>query len=736
MAFKNLRKHLPKTKVDYMRYTRQGYTWRIDVAGAIYTCILQDKQKYVDGDYAVAWAHWQRFVQQLKREGLGDAKLVFDGKDNAHKAPERERRDAKAAAARERIDAAKEKDEVPADSDLSLAIRNQPVYIKGCINIAESLDFKCVVQPTEADAYAAGVDCGGKRILSISGDGDMALWSDVWIGPTSWFTGQAVMIDFTAFSTADVDEYPLVGAYLKHGKMAIILAAAFSDCDFVETGATKGIGWAKYIDAATSVTGALTPAAITNYLKENYGSVAKGDAAEVQRCWEGATAAMGSVIRGVEGASYYASDGSIKTATKKVAAASAAALAHMNGTVNSRTGAPFTAAEVELLAGLDPAELTLPSQVAQRQLDAVDELGESPTPEKARRFIISAAGSTRADGKALTNAQAIALYREYREVAAEVPFARVDRSASGGLFHKVAVSAKTGNEETIKALLKDPEIKKVKHMDLPSFLKGVLAAYEAGSFVTGEEVTRASPEWSRHLLTHFYAPLASGQKSTKAMKGAVKRATQMSEPLYHAIARSADGSRIPLSMKLRASMKKDQTAAAGAHGEQKDKLPYMTLMEVLVHETTAEDDGHELGRAWAIGRSYCTCPAGLANCEHKGTGLEVQGLYWDEDRPEPKPTHFHKKCWGKHGRKKKASVIAPLHELSAGSAASDATAFRQCRDNDAKLDYDVADRELMRKHLCPSRMAAYCELLRKKNATKQAETKQENEMSGSDTDGD
>ena len=84
MTFKNLRKHLPTTKVDYMRYTRQEYTWRIDVAGAIYTCILQDKQKYVDGDYAVAWAHWQRFVQQLKREGLGDAKLVFDGKDNAH----------------------------------------------------------------------------------------------------------------------------------------------------------------------------------------------------------------------------------------------------------------------------------------------------------------------------------------------------------------------------------------------------------------------------------------------------------------------------------------------------------------------------------------------------------------------------------------------------------------------------------------------------------------------------
>ena len=64
------------------------------------------------------------------------------------------------------------------------------------------------------------------------------------------------------------------------------------------------------------------------------------------------------------------------------------------------------------------------------------------------------------------------------------------------------------------------------------------------------------------------------------MKDAVKRDTQMSEPLYHAIARSADGSRIFLSMKLRASMKKDQTAAAGVHGEQKDKLPATSMRQV------------------------------------------------------------------------------------------------------------------------------------------------------------
>ena len=727
MTFKNLRKHLPTTKVDYMRYTRPGYIRRIDVAGAIYTCILQDKQKYVEDDYAIAWAHWQRFVQQLKREGLGDAELVFDGKDNTHKAPERMRRDAKAAAARARIDAAKAKDEAPADSDLSSAVRNQPVYIRGCIVIAESLGFKCVVQPTEADAYAAGVDCGGRGVLSISGDGDMALWSEVWIGPRSWFTGQAVMIDFTAFSEADVAKFPLVGAYLKHGKMAVILAAAFSDSDFVETGATQGIGWSKYIEAATSVTdGELTPSTVTKFLKKKFGSVAKGSTVEKNRYWSGVTAAMKSVVGGVQGAAFYASDGSIKTATTTVVAASTTALAHMKGTVNSRTGAAFSAAELGLLAELDPAELTLPSQVAKSQLEAVDELGASPSAEEARRFITSVGASTRVDGKALTNAQAIALALQYREMAAEVPFARVNRSPSGGLFHKVDVSSKTNNKDTIVALLQDPEIKKAKHMDLPSFLNDVLAAYKRSSFVTGDDVTRQSPEWSPHLLSYFYAPLASGNQSTKAIRDAYKRAAQMDAPLYHAIARSTDGSRAFLSMKLRASMMKDQSSAASAHGEQKGMKPYMTLVEVLVEETTAEDDGHELGRAWAVGRSYCTCPAGLGLCEHKGTGLEVQGLYWDEDRPEPRPTLFDRKRWGKHGRKRKASVLGTLDESSVGNAASDATAFRQCRDCNAKLDYDVANRELMRKQLHPARMKVYCELRRKKNVIKKA--KNENEI--------
>ena len=77
--------------------------------------------------------------------------------------------------------------------------------------------------------------------------------------------------------------------------------------------------------------------------------------------------------------------------------------------------------------------------------------------------------------------------------------------------------------------------------------------------------------------------------------------------------------------------------------------------------------------------------------------------------------------------------------MSVGNAASDATAFRQCRDCNAKLDYDVANRELMRKQLHPARMKVYCELRRKKNVIKKAkneiesESENEIEMSESDT---
>ena len=181
-------------------------------------------------------------------------------------------------------------------------------------------------------------------------------------------------------------------------------------------------------------------------------------------------------------------------------------------------------------------------------------------------------------------------------------------------------------------------------------------------------------------------------------------------------------------------MKKDQKSKAGEHGDSKGKLPYMTLVEVLVEGTTAEDDDHELGRAWCVGRTYCSCPVGLGLCEHKGTGLQVQSLYWDEDRPEERPTHFYMKNWGKYGRKRKAAVLAPLDELPLGRADSDATQFRQCRDSTAKLDYDVADKGLMRRCLKPSRMAAYCELRRRKNSQKEPEREEAIGMSDSSDD--
>ena len=60
MTLKRLRQYLPVTKVDLMRHKRDGWIRRIDVASAIFKCILQDRLKYIQGDYPVAWAHWQR----------------------------------------------------------------------------------------------------------------------------------------------------------------------------------------------------------------------------------------------------------------------------------------------------------------------------------------------------------------------------------------------------------------------------------------------------------------------------------------------------------------------------------------------------------------------------------------------------------------------------------------------------------------------------------------------------
>ena len=147
MTFKKLREHLPTKRVIWMQFRRAGMMMRIDVAGALYRCAYQDSQKYYDGDYSVAWAHWQRLAQQLKRVGLLDAELVFDGKDNPHKSPERRRRDDKAAAARQRIDDAVAKGEAPTKADLEATLRNEPLFMKGCLDIAVSLGFKCCCSP-------------------------------------------------------------------------------------------------------------------------------------------------------------------------------------------------------------------------------------------------------------------------------------------------------------------------------------------------------------------------------------------------------------------------------------------------------------------------------------------------------------------------------------------------------------------------------------------------------------
>ena len=51
---KRLRQYLPVTKVDLMRHKRDGWIRRIDVASAIFKCILQDRLKYIQGAYPVS----------------------------------------------------------------------------------------------------------------------------------------------------------------------------------------------------------------------------------------------------------------------------------------------------------------------------------------------------------------------------------------------------------------------------------------------------------------------------------------------------------------------------------------------------------------------------------------------------------------------------------------------------------------------------------------------------------
>ena len=69
MALKRLRQYLPVTKVDLMRHKRDGWIRRIDVASAIFKCILQDRLKYIQGDYPVEDV-FQRYLKLCGSVGV------------------------------------------------------------------------------------------------------------------------------------------------------------------------------------------------------------------------------------------------------------------------------------------------------------------------------------------------------------------------------------------------------------------------------------------------------------------------------------------------------------------------------------------------------------------------------------------------------------------------------------------------------------------------------------------
>ena len=115
MGIEKLAGRLPRKKVDYLKVRRTkgaAIVVRIDAAGALWLCAYRSKETYAFGDFFAAWARWQRLLQQWKMVDF-KGELVFDGKDSPHKKPERERRDAKQQAARERIAAAKEEGKDP-----------------------------------------------------------------------------------------------------------------------------------------------------------------------------------------------------------------------------------------------------------------------------------------------------------------------------------------------------------------------------------------------------------------------------------------------------------------------------------------------------------------------------------------------------------------------------------------------------------------------------------------------
>lgn len=657
MGIRDFLPHLPVKPATRAGWSSLGLANKrvaIDAGSLLWQCASRCAEDYIRGIYTPSIAilfrqlHFFHFICKWKMT------VVFDGRENPHKAPEAARRGTRREIA-------------VATGDARGQIRNDPVYIGMAIAACRWLGINFIVSAEEADAQVVAALCDA----IITSDGDVVAFQAAFDANKSvaivvvsrWLEDK-----FRVYKlAADVEEgaYPLFDLYLEHGPIIFHLYAACVGCDFTDSASgILHVGISRFLEVTKAIVdgnAAITPQSFAQALLNVAGRTSLVIGYNVPTLvahFEGVVAAY------TTSAKIYDNDGNIcRYHGGILSGATSTTIAHMKGTLNPRTGERYTEEEQKSIDGIDFANLLHSSQASTADLRGVSlppgkalyDLGVSELSD----VIICRGGSASQQNK--KELQLVA--DDYLRIDREVPNMQyVNRSPEKeGPGYINIETGRTANVGIILGnLASSARFNKPKYRNIRNLIALAKKCYDENLFEDRyDNIAETAPDLQEELIYKSFGHIGESKKE-KNVGDALRRILGSKDISYHAIAKVPESSNYILISKTQASTTKDQKAKKQtADGEKPPPTEYFTILELETTEPDEINDGHSLGRFTKVVHSYCLgCTAGIGDCRHKAQALWCQYHHWTNNRPEslyPSTIGFCK--WARRGAKARMTDI-------------------------------------------------------------------------------
>ncbi|KAL7537783.1 hypothetical protein ACHAXR_008074 [Thalassiosira sp. AJA248-18] len=238
-------------------------------------------------------------------------------------------------------------------------------------------------------------------------------------------------------------------------------------------------------------------------------------------------------------------------------------------------------------------------------------LDECTVQELKTMVVARGGGVTGKDGKPLRKDRLQKIMQAYLSLEKENPKHTVyfDRSRrNNGIFAKIDTSERRSIPHILDSLVKCGEYEPSLHQ----FFVDVQAIHTNGEFIDDfVTITLEAPDMPSDFIYKAFAHVGNS-KNQKNIEDGLMKVLETDAVLYHAVAWAPDRKSFYIISKQRASQNRDEkTRHNTAVGEKPKLIEYLVMAQLWVVPTTADPEGHTLGKFTHVMRSRTVLPAKL-----------------------------------------------------------------------------------------------------------------------------